>query len=145
MSFFKKKTRWGSPLALLIHPLCTVHLLCDIANPPNTYQINYAHIGPSDEWWANIVKWARTNIWILSDATNLPNKYPNIFGCHIFTKEIFQYICTQKVTQIQIQKIFEGNFIRIFEYLYWALIVVTLEKGSLILSTVKQNLHWKII
>ena len=29
-----------------------------------------------------------------------PNKYPNIFGCHIFTKQISEYIHTQDMTQI---------------------------------------------
>ena len=40
--------------------------------------------------------------------------------------------------QIQIQIIFEGHFIRIFEYLYSSLIVGTLENGSHMLSS-KQN------
>ena len=45
---------------------------------------------------------------------DIPNKYPNIFGGHIFTKQISKYICTQKMAGTQI--IFKGHFIQIFEY-----------------------------
>ena len=48
----------------------------------------------------------------------VPSEYPNIFGCHIFTKQIFEYIHTPDIAQIQIRIIFYGHFIRIFEYLY---------------------------
>ena len=37
------------------------------------------------------------------------NKYPNIFGGHILTKQKYNH--TLKMAQIQIQIIFEGNFI----------------------------------
>ena len=38
------------------------------------------------------------------------DKYPNIFGCHIFTEKISKNICTPDTAQIQI--IFYGNFIQ---------------------------------
>ena len=50
----------------------------------------------------------------------VPNKYPNILGCNIFTKRISEYICIPEIAQIRI--IFEGHFIRIFEYWYSSLI-----------------------
>ena len=40
----------------------------------------------------------------------VPNKYPNILLCSIFTEQISEYICTPKIEQIQIQIIFEGPF-----------------------------------
>ena len=44
----------------------------------------------------------------------VPNEYPNIFECRIFTERISEYIRTPEIAQIQI--IFQGHFIRIFEY-----------------------------
>ena len=52
----------------------------------------------------------------------VPNEYPNIFGWNTFTKQISEYICCPEIAQIRIQIIFEGHFIRIFEYLYSSLI-----------------------
>ena len=52
----------------------------------------------------------------------LPNEYPNIFGCPIFTKQISEYICMPEIARIRIQIIFEGNFILIFKYSYSTLI-----------------------
>ena len=66
---------------------------------------------------------------------DLPNKHPNMFEFQIFTKKTSEYLCTQEMAQIQIQIIFEGLFIQIFEYSYSSLIVITLEKGSLMLSS----------
>ena len=51
-------------------------------------------------------------------AHNLPNKYLNIFGCHLFTKLISKYICTPELERIQIEILFDGHFIQIFEYSY---------------------------
>ena len=42
---------------------------------------------------------------------SLLNTDPNIFGCYIFTEQISKCIRTLEMTQIQIQIIFEGNFI----------------------------------
>ena len=44
----------------------------------------------------------------------VPNEYPNIFGCNIFTERISKFICIPETAQIQIQILFEDNFIRIF-------------------------------
>ena len=66
----------------------------------------------------------------------VPNKYPNICGCHIFTKRISEYICTPELAQIQIRIIVVGNSIRIFEYSYSSLIEEIFEKVH---QTV---LHW---
>ena len=52
----------------------------------------------------------------------VPNNYPNIFGCNIFTERISKYICALEIAQIQIQIIFEGHFIQILEYLHSSLI-----------------------
>ena len=71
----------------------------------------------------------------------IPNEYPNIFGCHIFTEQISEYICTPEIAQIRIQIIFEGNFIQIFEYSYSSLIEEIFEKGSLMLPLNKM-LYW---
>ena len=68
-------------------------------------------------------------------------EYPNKFGCHIFTKQISEYIRTPEIAQIQIRRIFEGHFIRIFKYLYLSLIEEIFEKGSLMLS-LNNNFHW---
>ena len=70
------------------------------------------------------------------------NEYPNIFGCHImyqkniqihsdatYLPNISEYICTPEIAQIQIQIIFEGNFIRIFKYSFSSLIEEIFEKG----------------
>ena len=54
--------------------------------------------------------------------SSVPNKYPNICGCHIFTKRMSEYIYTSEIAQIQIRIIFEGHFIRIFEYSYSSMI-----------------------
>ena len=62
------------------------------------------------------------------------NEYPNIFGCHIFTKQISEYIHTPEIARIRIRIIFEGNFIRIFEYLYSSLIEEFFKKGLLMLN-----------
>ena len=64
---------------------------------------------------------------------NVPNKYPNIFGCHIFTKHISKYICMPDIAQIQIGIIFKGNVFQILEYSYSSLIEEIFEKGSLML------------
>ena len=48
----------------------------------------------------------------------VPNKYSNIFGCHIFTKQISEYICMPEIVWKQIRIIREGNFIYLFEYSY---------------------------
>ena len=52
----------------------------------------------------------------------VPNEYPNIFGCNIFTERISEYMRIPETAQIRIQILFKGNFIRIFEYLYSSLI-----------------------
>ena len=59
-----------------------------------------------------------------------PNKYPNIFGCHIFTEWISEYIFMPEIAQIRIQIILEFKFIRIFLYSYSSLIEEIFEKGS---------------
>ena len=41
----------------------------------------------------------------------VPNKYPNIFGCNIFTERIFEYIRIPETSQIRIRILFKGNFI----------------------------------
>ena len=64
---------------------------------------------------------------------NVPNKYLNIFGCHIFTRQISEYICKPEIAQIRILIIFEGNFIPIFKYSNSSLIEEIFEKGSLML------------
>ena len=61
----------------------------------------------------------------------VPNEYPNIFGCKIFTERISEYIRFPEIAQIQIQTIFEGHFIRIFEYSYSSLIEEIFQKHSL--------------
>ena len=73
---------------------------------------------------------------------NLPNKYQNIFVCHVITKQISSYICIGEMAQIKLKMTFEGHFIQIFKsskvqiskYLYSLFTVVTLEKGSLMLD-----------
>ena len=55
----------------------------------------------------------------------LPTKYPNIFGCNIYTEQISEYICTPEVAQIHVQNIFERNLIKIFEYLYSSMPVMS--------------------
>ena len=105
--------------------------ICEVLN---TKSFELAHTGSCrsapfthswDQWWANIIKWTKTNLWIYSDATlctdkiskyiwmphYVKNKYPNIFGYHIFTKGITKYIPTPEKTQIQIRIIFEGNLL----------------------------------
>ena len=52
----------------------------------------------------------------------VPNEYPNIFGCNIFTERISEYICFPEIAQIQIRITFKGHFIQIFEYSYSSLI-----------------------
>ena len=53
---------------------------------------------------------------------NVPNEYPNIVGCNIFTEGISEYIRIPEIAQIRIRIIFKGHFIRIFEYSYSSLI-----------------------
>ena len=55
----------------------------------------------------------------------VPNVYPNILGCKIFTEQISEYICVPEIALIQIQIIFKGHSIRIFKYSYSSLIEVT--------------------
>ena len=52
----------------------------------------------------------------------VPNKYSNIFGYHIFTKQKSEHICMPEIAQICIHILFEGNYIRIFEYSLEAMI-----------------------
>ena len=52
----------------------------------------------------------------------VPNEYPNIFGYHIFTKQISENTFTPEIAQIQIQIIFKGYFISILENSYLSLI-----------------------
>ena len=52
----------------------------------------------------------------------VPNEHPNIFGGNIFTEQIPEYIRIPEIARIRIRIIFEGLFIRIFEYLYALLI-----------------------
>ena len=59
----------------------------------------------------------------------VPNEYPNIFGCHIFTKGVSKYICTPEIAKIQIQIIFEGDSIQLFKYSYLSLIEEIFGKG----------------
>ena len=61
-----------------------------------------------------LVKWIVSIIYsstVMSEyhKTDM-NKYPNIFGCNIFTKQISEYIRTPEIEQIQKQIIFEGHF-----------------------------------
>ena len=71
----------------------------------------------------------------------VPNEYPNIFGCTIFTERISEYICIPEIAQIRIRIIFEGHFIRIFEYLYSSLIEEIFQKHSLMFPQNK-IVHW---
>ena len=71
----------------------------------------------------------------------VPNEYPNIFGYPILTKQISEYMCMPELAQIRIQIIFEGNFIRIFEYSYSSLIEDIFKKGSLMIALNKM-LYW---
>ena len=64
----------------------------------------------------------------------VPNEYPNIFECNIFTKRISKYIRTLEIARIRIQIIFGGHFTGIFKYSYSSLIKEIFEKGSLMLS-----------
>ena len=43
------------------------------------------------QWWAKYIRMSHY----------VPNKYPNIFGSHIFTQQISKYICTLEIAQIQ--------------------------------------------
>ena len=43
-------------------------------------------------------------------------KYSNIFGCPKIYERISEYIRTGEMARIRIRIIFEGHFIRIFEY-----------------------------
>ena len=70
----------------------------------------------------------------------VPNEYPNIFGCNIFTEQISEYICTPEIARIQIRIRFEGHFIQIFEYSYSSLIEGNLYKGSLMFP-LNKTLH----
>ena len=71
----------------------------------------------------------------------VPNKYPNIFGCHTFTERISEYIHTPEIARIQIRIIFKGSFIQIFKYSYSSLIEEIFEKSSLMLPLNKM-LYW---
>ena len=72
------------------------------------------------------------------------NEYSNIFGCHIFTEQIFEYIRTPEIARIQIRIICEGYFILIFEYSYLSLIEDIFEKGTLMLPLNKM-LYWILL
>ena len=77
-------------------------------------------LGPSDEWISlnghkKISEYIRMPHYV-------PNDYPNIFECHIFTKLISKYICKSEIAWIRIEIILEGNFIRIFEHSYSSLV-----------------------
>ena len=74
----------------------------------------------------------------------VPNKYPNIFGSHIFTKQLSEYICTPEIARIRIQIIFEGNFIQIFEYSYSSLIEEIFEKG-LVMLPLNKIIYWMFV
>ena len=71
----------------------------------------------------------------------VPNDYPNIFGCNIFTERISKYICALDIAQIRIQITFKGHFIQILEYLYSSLIEEFFLKGSLMFLLIR-ILHW---
>ena len=47
----------------------------------------------------------------------VPNEYPNIIECNVFTERISEYIHTPEIAQIQIEIILEGYFTPIFDYL----------------------------
>ena len=55
----------------------------------------------------------------------VPNEYPDIFECNIFTERISECIRTPEIAQIRIRIIFKGHFTQIFEYLYSSLIKET--------------------
>ena len=67
--------------------------------------------------------------------------YLNLFGCHIFTKQISEYIHTTEVAQKRIRIIFYGYFILMFEYSYSSMIEGIFENGSLMLP-LNKILHW---
>ena len=75
---------------------------------------------------------------------NLPNKYSNIFWCHIFIEWISEYIWTREMAQIGILKIFEGHITQLFKYSYSSLIAVKLEKAHSCCPLNKKN-HWIFI
>ena len=59
--------------------------------------------------------WAKLQIY--SDFWEFANEYSNIFGCPKIYEWISKHIRTGEMARIQIRIIFEGHFIRIFEYL----------------------------
>ena len=61
-------------------------------------------------------KLAMPHIQIDLDVQEFTNEYLNIFGCPKVFKWITKYIYIGEMAQIQIRIIFEGHFIRIFEY-----------------------------
>ena len=71
----------------------------------------------------------------------VPNEYTNILGCNIFTKRISEYIRIPEIARIRIQIIFEGHFIRIFEYSYSSLVEEIFLKHSLMFP-LNKILHW---
>ena len=93
--------------------------------------------GPAVQWWANIIKWTRTYIWIPHYVLNY---YLNIFKCNIITERISKHICTPEIAQIQLPIIFEGHcfkYSNICTY-HWLKFFL---KGSLMLS-LNKILHW---
>ena len=82
--------------------------------------------------------WA--NIWIYSDFWEFTNEYLNIFGCPKIYEWISEYIRTREMARIRIRIIFEGHFVRIFEYSnicahHWGIwSIVLLEVTNLILA-----------
>ena len=71
----------------------------------------------------------------------VPNEYLNIFGCNIFTERISEYIRIPEIARIRIRIIFEGHFIRIFEYSYESLIEEFFFKALTNISS-KKKFHW---
>ena len=74
------------------------------------------------QWWANIKNGHKQISKYIRMAHYVPNKYSNIYGCHICTERISEYICMPEIARIRIQVIFKGHFIRIFTYSYSSLI-----------------------
>ena len=70
----------------------------------------------------------------------VPNEYPNIFRCNIFTERISEYIRMPEIAQIRIRIIFEGLFFSP-EYSYSSLIEGLFKKVSLMFQ-LNKSLHW---
>ena len=64
----------------------------------------------------------------------VPNEYPNIFGCKIFTERISEYICIPEIARIPIQITFKGSNIRIF-------VLITDIKYIRIFETLRTNIR----